>query len=148
MERKEKIKKCVAIFEELANLLNNHYEVLASCNQDLSKYLVPTGTSNLVTYYSKPKLSFRISDHWSWYSNLKKCCWPEHIQCFSKDLPYPDSRKDDKATKPIDAIQVCFTIDGYRYDCIYGDKYNSTTNTFEWVENTPEDIIAYLGLKI
>ena len=67
------LKACENFFSELTRILDGKYEVVGSCNQDISRYLIPAGTKEQITYYGKPELSFRISDHWSWDSNVKKC---------------------------------------------------------------------------
>ena len=71
-----KIQKCEEYFMILSELLSETHEVVGSCNKDISKYLIPKGTASELTYYSKPKNSVRISDHWNWYANLNKCNIP------------------------------------------------------------------------
>lgn len=63
----EKNYNCEKFFEALCDMLSDRYEMLKSCNRDMSAYLCPIGTTSEVTYYSKPEGSFRISDHWNWY---------------------------------------------------------------------------------
>lgn len=145
----EKFAKCRAFFDRLAELLAPEYEVMASCNKDLSAYLVPAGTQNQVTYYSKPIGSFRVSDHWNWYSNLTKCSWPNYIQCFSADVPYAKPR-DPKypymATKGRKAFQVGYFGRDKKYHCVYGEQWNKKLKTWEWVEATPEEVARNLRL--
>ena len=86
---------CRMFFDELADILRSDYEVVESCNNDLSAYLIPKGSRDDLTYYGKPKNSFRVSDHWSWYSTLEKCDVPDYIQCYSVDMPHPKPRPDE-----------------------------------------------------
>ena len=86
MTIQEKKEYCKKFFEELAEKLKDTHVIVRSCNQDESAYLVPIGTEKQITYYGKPDNSFRISDHWNWYSNLKKCSDPNYIQCLNVDL--------------------------------------------------------------
>ena len=88
----EKNTKCKIFFELLTNALKDRYEVLGSCNNDISAYLCPVGTSSEVTYYSKPERSFRISDHWNWYANTNKCPDSKYIQCYCRELPWARKR--------------------------------------------------------
>ena len=92
MDKKGMMALCMAFFEELSNELPN-YTVVGSCNKDSSLYLVPNGTEDEITYYSKPAKSFRISDHWNWYANTKKCDNERYIQCLCVDLPYAKRRE-------------------------------------------------------
>ena len=125
MTVEEKMEKCSKFFTELTEALQGSYEVLESCNKDFSKYLVPIGTSNLVTYYGKPEKSFRIYDHWNWYSNLKKCRNPNYIQCLSMDVPWARKRPEEgKSSTPIKALQVSLIGDDGKYHAIYGECFN------------------------
>ena len=144
MTIEEKNDKCKIFFDELCNMLGEGYELLGSCNKDISAYLCPVGTTEKVTYKSKPELSFRISDHWNWYSNTKKCSDPKYIQCFSKDLPWVRKRlAEGKASKPIMASCVCLFRDGI-YHVVYGECFNRKTKTWSWIENSPEKVIFEL----
>lgn len=120
--------------------LGDKWVVVESCNKDFSKYLVIEGDEKGITYYGKPACSFRISDHWNWFSNLNKCEDPFYIQCNSLDMPYPRYRPDSKPTKPRYGVQVCFTQDGETYTCVYGDRFNRKTKTWEWVEDDPKKV--------
>ena len=145
MTKVEKYSACQQFFNQLTSLLEESYRRMDSCNNDISAYLVPNGTEEQVSYYGKPAKSFRISDHWNWYSSLKKCSKPNYIQCLSVDVPRAKKRLDvGKASKPIFAIQVSYIADDGKYHCIYGEKFDSKTKKWSWVESKPEDIIDIL----
>ena len=131
--------KCYDYFSELVKALKDDYVVVNSCNEDITKYLIPKGTEALVTYKSKPILSFRISDHWNWYANTLKCKDSWYIQCFSKDMPWAKKRlKPGYASKPIMGMSVMlFDTDG-TYHCVYGEVFDRKTKTWYWRE-TPID---------
>ena len=144
MTMNEKMNKCKVFFDTLVNMIGDRYEILASCNQDVSAYLCPVGTSSEVTYHSKPEGSFRISDHWNWYANIKKCPDPKYIQCYCVDLPWAHKRPEEGiAGKPIKASCVCVFKDG-RYHVIYGECYNRKTRTWSWIDISPERILTEL----
>ena len=143
-----KVALCNDFMDRLAELLGSKYEMVGSCNKDVSRYLIPAGTKDQITYYGKPVNSFRISDHWSWFSNLKKCSVRNYIQCYSKDIPVPKARPvgTDTATKPIRAIQVCVQgADGMCHH-VFGEKFDRKTHWWSWVESDPKAVIAQLGL--
>ena len=147
MNKKEKMEKCSEFFDSLVSLLSETYTEVASCNQDFSRYLVPKGTENLVTYYGKPSKSFRISDHWNWYSNLERCCQPKMIQCFNHDMPWPrgrDKSNPENATKPRFGIQVGFYGQDGLYHCIYGERFDRKTKEWSWVESDPQDCLSLI----
>ena len=137
----EKVEACKEFFNSLSKILESTYEVVASCNQDISKYLIPKGTIGDLTYHSKPDASFRISDHWNWYSNLKKCPNPNYIQCLSVDMPRAKKRPDyGKASKPIDGIQVSVIGKDGKYHAVYGEIFDRKTKKWNWLETDPADI--------
>ena len=139
--KEEKIMKCEEFFSSLSAILNGTHEVIRSCNQDLSQYLIPKGTIQDLSYYSKPAKSFRISDHWNWYSSLKKCSKPNYIQCLSVDIPRADKRSDyGRATKPKYGIQVSVIGGDGKYHAVYGEVYDRKTKTWSWLETEPADI--------
>lgn len=141
-----KIFACEIFFEDLARILKDTYEVIKSCNQDLSQYLIPNGTISDLSYYSKPERSFRISDHWNWYSNLRKCSDQHYIQCLSVDMPRADKRSEyGKATKPKYGIQVCILGGDGKYHAVYGEVYNCTTKRWDWLETDPADIAEMIA---
>ena len=142
--KNEKMNLCQDFFNQLGNKLAGTYETVGSCNRDLSAYLIPNGTARQITYYGKPDCSFRVSDHWNWYSNLKKCNKPNYIQCMTRDLPFTNKRKaPGKASDPICGICVCLFRYGI-YEVVYGEKYNRQTKTWSWVDNTPEAVAAMI----
>ena len=140
-----KIQKCEEYFMILSELLSETHEVVGSCNKDISKYLIPKGTASELTYYSKPKNSVRISDHWNWYANLNKCNIPWYIQCLSVDIPRASNRLGcGKASKPKHGIQVCIFGKDNKYHAVYGEVYNRKTRTWEWAESDPIEIAKLL----
>lgn len=142
MKYEKEFRKCRDFFDRVAELLEDSYTVVGSCNEDLSAYLVPNGTEDEVTYHSKPDFSFRVSDHWNWYANLKKCRDSEYVQCHSVNLPGPFPRlASGKASKPFKSAEVCITFDDGKYHCIYGRKFNNKTGRWEWKESTPEEVV-------
>ena len=139
--RNEKLNACLDFFYELADLLEGKYELVESCNADVSSYLVPTGTAEDISYYGKPKDSFRVSDHWNWYSNVKKCTAPWYIQCLSEDVPRPRPRQEEgKSTKPRFAVQVSMIGKDGKYHAVYGEKFDRYKREWTWLESTPEEV--------
>lgn len=142
MERKEyekKVEKCKEFINKVSSILGSNWELVASCNADISCYLIPKGTKSELTYYGKPGNSLRFSDHWNWYSNIKKCSNEHYVQCENKNMPYPMHRDETgKATRPRFGVQVAYydVCDGC-YHHIYGDKYNRRTKTWRWASNDP-----------
>lgn len=144
MTFEEKKASCKEFISNIANVLKGQYEVMPSCNKDESLYIVPFGTSDQVTYHSKPIGSLRYSDHWNWYANLNKCEDPRYIQCYSVDAPWARKRTDHKATRPIFAIQVCVFGKDRKYHHIFGDKFDRKTKTWSWFEPSIEEALALL----
>lgn len=138
----EKRIACFEFFDKLSALLHDSYEVVGSCNIDNSQYLVPNGTADEITYNSKPAASFRVSDHWNWYSNLKKCPNERYIQCLSVDAPWAKKRKaKGMASEPIYCSQVSFIGHDGKYHVVYGEKFDRKTKTWSWIETIPEEVI-------
>lgn len=147
-EEKSKMDRCYEFFDTMAGLLGDRYEIVPSCNKDLSRYLVPVGTSDQITYYGKPEMSFRVSDHWSWYSNLQKCSNERYVQCYSMDMPNPRPRANPgEGTNAIRGYQVCIQRNG-RYYHVFGDKFDRRTRRWNWVEANPETVAKELGLIV
>ena len=143
-EYNQKMEACIQFFEELAKLLQADYEAVASCNKDASRYLVPKGTSGQISYYGKPDRSFRISDHWNWYSNTQKCRDEKYIQCESVDMPRARIReKEGMASKSRFGIQVCLLGTDGRYHHVFGDKFDRKRHTWNWIEN---DVSVVAGM--
>lgn len=143
MTFKEKKEACVKYFDELANLLNGSYEVVSSCNNEhfRSRYLIKNGTVDELTYESKPMFSFRISDHWNWYSSTKKCTDHDYIQCFTTDMPRVKKRETENgASKPVFGVCVAFFDEDKKYHVIFGEKFDRRTKKWSWVNTSPIDI--------
>lgn len=137
----EKKTACTKFFDILADLMKEEYEVVASCNADFSRYLVPKGTADQITYSGKPDKSFRISDHWNWFANLNKCSDPNYIQCLSVDLPWARKRiEDGKASKSITGVQVSVIGDDGKYHVVFGEKFDRKTKAWSWVDASANDI--------
>lgn len=137
LSKLEKIIKCANFIESLACLLGPKYVLVPSCNQDISRYLIPAGSESELSYYGKPDKSFRFSDHWNWYSSTYKCTDETMVQCKSLDIPWARKREEPgKATKPRYGLQVCVysAADGC-YHHIYGDKFDRKTKTWTWVDD-------------
>ena len=140
---------CIEFFNQLSEILvkSGAYEVIKSCNQDLSAYLIPKGTISDLSYSNKPAKSFRVSDHWNWYSNLKKNPDPHYIQCYSVDLPRAKKRNEPgKASTPIQAAQVGYFDEDNKYHAVFGEIFDRKTKTWDWLEADPEDVLNWLGL--
>lgn len=141
MTRTEMIQSCKEFFNTLSDVLSSTHEVIGSCNQDISQYLIPIGTIDRLTYYSKPSNSFRISDHWNWYSSFRKCKEEHYIQCYTRDLPWTKRREGyGKASKPIYGICVCVLGGDGIYHVVYGERFDRKNKKWDWVESDPADI--------
>lgn len=118
------LERCEDFFNKLADLMKDEYVLLDYRDTSESAYLIPIGTEDQMSWYGKPEWSFRISGHWSWYANTKKCADKDIVQCESVDLPVPrDRRAETGASMPIYAAQVCVYYNG-KYHCIYGNCYS------------------------
>lgn len=145
MTKAEKSFACRTFFDELAVLLGETHKTIASCNNDISAYLIPNGTEEQVSYYGKPANSFRVSDHWNWYANLNKCSDPHYIQCLSVDVPWPLKRNDiGKASDPRFAIQVSYYGEDKKYHCVFGESYNRKTKRWEWIDQPVDKVVAMM----
>ena len=135
---------CTHFFDELGGILNSNYKIVGSCNKDFSAYLVPVGTEGQISYTDKPENSFRISDHWNWYSNIKKCPDESYVQCNSLSVPKAENRiAPGKASNPISAIQVAFFCKGSYY-AVYGEYYNFQAKTWEWLDMNAKKVAVIL----
>lgn len=143
MTKDQKLEACKVFFEKLAEALSDEYEMLGSCNHDSSVYLIPIGTEDQVTYYGKPKKSFRISDHWNWYANLNKCDKENYIQCLSLDMPWTRNRPLPwKASKPIFGIQVALIGSDGKYHHVFGEKFDRKTKKWSWEEQDLSKVLS------
>lgn len=128
----EKKALCIDYFNNLYEKLCLTHELVISCNDDISMYLVPKGTKNQITYSSKPVDSYRVSDHWNWFANLKKCPYEKYVQCFNVDLPKAKPRTEEgKASKPVYGIQVAYFGKDQKYHHVFGEKFDRTNG--KWV---------------
>lgn len=142
MTYKEKTKAVLNWYSDLCSLLKETHENIHSCNNDISAYLIPRGTIADLSYYGKPANSFRVSDHWNWYSSLHKCDRENYIQCYSVNAPWARKRPaPGKASKPVRAIQVCYFGADKKYHVVYGECWNRKTRSFEWIESYPGEVI-------
>lgn len=144
MTNEEKRNNCEKFFEELYKELRNDYNLMESCNNDFSKYLVPAGTESEVTYQTKPEYSFRISDHWKWFANTSKCPNKNYIQCYCTDMPRAKPRiAPNKAGKPIKAISICLFKNNH-YEVIYGEYFDRNNFSWNWKESSVENVLKEL----
>ena len=144
MNREKEKRLCMDFFNELAKLLTD-YEQVGSCNHDDSVYLVPFGTVNQISYYGKPSMSFRVSDHWNWYSSLKKCDVETMVQCRSIDMPWAKHRLDkDKASKPWYGWQVALCDKDGIYHHVYGKRFDRKQRKWMWEQKSLQDVLAML----
>ena len=138
----DQMSKCKLFFSRLAEILGEDYTIVGSVNNDSSMYLVPNGTEKEITYHSKPLYSFRISDHWNWKANLKRCKNEHYIQCFSKDLPWTKKRNGKGlASDPIYANSVCYFGEDGLYHVIYGEIFDRKTKKWSWIESDADDLL-------
>ncbi len=134
MSKDEMMDACVVYFMELAEKLKDTHEIVASCNQDRTMYLIPKGSIDQLSYYEKPVDSYRVSDHWNWYASTFKCSDSKLVQCYNVDLPWAKKRfAEGKATKPIYACQVAYFGDDKRYHHVFGEKYSRKEKGWDWV---------------
>ncbi len=143
MTFEEKKILCNEFFNELSEKLKGKdYIVLDSCSYDVTKYLIKKGTADKLSYYGKPEASFRISDHWNWKSSIKKCAAEDYVQCLNVDMPWVRRRLEPgKATKPVYGWQVGFYGSDYKYHAVYGEVFDRKTRTWNWLENSVDDVL-------
>jgi len=147
MAEKNKIIRCKAYYNSLAQLCEDGYVRIGSCNKGFSSYLIPFGTDDQLSYYGKPELSFRLSDHWNWYSNLKKCKDESLIQCCCVCLPGPSDRiEEGKASRAVKACCVAFYYKGAYYT-VYGELFDAVKKEWYWLETKPRDVFSLLTQK-
>ena len=148
---KDRFDKCNVFFDKLCEVLANEYDVVNS-PWTKDRYLVPKGTADQITYYTKPMSSFRVSDHWNWFAPTNKCDKQSMIQCYSVDLPFAHDRAGDKKSKGsysrIDAAQVGFVCPDGKYRAVYGEIYDRKTKTWSWLEVSPEDVACMIPSSV
>lgn len=147
-EREAKMKACRKFMQKVADECGKDgaWKLVGSCNHDASVYLVPAGTEDQISYYGKPADSLRFSDHWNWYSNLKKCKIEGMVQCRSVDMPRTAHRTEPgKPSRPKFGIQVAYfdEQDG-AYHHVFGEKFDRRTRSWTWVETDPKDTVYLL----
>lgn len=131
MTKKEKELACKLYFDNLCEKLKDTHEVVGSCNKDMSVYLIPKGTVAELSYYGKPIDSYRFSDHWNWFSNVKKCSDSKMVQCNCVDLPWPKKRNGEGLpSSPIFGVCVAYYGEDKKYHHVFGEKFNRKTK--EW----------------
>lgn len=125
MNFKKKTQNCKGYFGYLVQKLADTHELVPSCNNDESMYLIPKGTIDQLTYQSKPVDSYRFSTHWNWYANVNKCPDPNYVQCWNVDLPRPKQRAaEGKPSKPVLGICVARFGEDHLYHTVYGEVFN------------------------
>lgn len=145
MTKEEKYEACKDYFDMLSEALSETHELMPSCNKDLSDYLVPKGTSWQVTYYTKPEMSFRISDHWNWRANLNKCTDEYYIQRLSVDMPHARKRNvPGMASKPRYGMQVAVFGSDHKYHAVFGEVYDRKTHMWSWRETSIADVVEMI----
>lgn len=139
----EKGRACMEFFNELVKKLGDSYEIAPTLGNDESRYLVPKGRSWLVSYYGKPRHSYRVARHWNWYASADRCDDPNYIQCLNSSLPRARKRPEEGAMSvPRYAWQVAAIGDDGKYHPIYGEVYDRYHAKWRWLETTVDD---YLG---
>lgn len=146
MTGNQKREACKEFFKALAEELKGSYELVWSCNHDDSMYLIPVGTINELSYYGKPKMSFRMSDHWNWLSSTRKCKDRYHVQCNSADMPRALYRRhdDNTATRPRFGWQVAMYDNDGMYYAVFGEKYDRWNKEWDWITADPHEIAALI----
>ena len=132
-EKKKEL--CQKYFDNLCNELKDTHALVRSCNGDFSAYLVPKGTEDQISYSSKPVGSYRISDHWNWFANIKKCHDERYIQCFNADMPRVKPRLGDgKPSKPVFGVCVAYFGADQKYHHVYGEIFDHKTKHWQFCE--------------
>lgn len=141
-ERREQLRKCNAFFLAVANELKETHQIFGSALKVWgSACLIPKGTESQLNYYSKPINSLRVACNWNWRASIKRCHEEHYIQCNTPDLPWCRKRENDgMASKPIWGNMVGYFGDDHKYHCVYGEKFNRATKTWEWVEGDPKEV--------
>lgn len=147
IDKHEAMEKCMKFMENLAELLKDQYTFGKSPIATKTLHLVPNGTEDENTYYSKPLYSFRCSDHWNWYANTKKCSNYWYIQCYNEDVFWAEKRKGTGATKPVYCTNVSFFGYDQKFHCVYGEKFDRKTKTYSWIESDPKEV-AEMALNL
>lgn len=141
-ERREQLKKCNAFFLKVADELKETHQIVGSALKVWgSACLIPKGSESQLSYYNKPVNSLRVACNWNWKASIKRCKEERFIQCNTPDLPWCRKRESEgMASKPIWGNMVGYFDDDHRYHCVYGEKFNRETKTWEWVESDPKEV--------
>lgn len=107
------MEKILELFEKFVEM-NPTMNRVASCNADISAYLVRPGTEDQITYTGKPQGSLRVSDHWSWYANVKKCPYTWVVQCPLHGIT-PYARKGEGLSSPTQFCRAIALYLNYEY---------------------------------
>lgn len=135
MTKEERKESCEKYFSFLCNKLKDTHVLVASCNKDASRYLVPKGTEDRISWYGKPRDSYRISDHWNWKTNLKNCSNEHYVQCFNKDIWIVNQRIEaGKASKAVNTWCVAYYDDDDAYHTVHGSCYHGRKEGWTWKE--------------
>ena len=133
MNNAKMMELCNKFFDNLAETLKETHEVVESCNADCTRYLIPKGSIDKLTYYSKPANSYRVSDHWNWYANINKCINENYIQCLCSDLPRAKKRSaEGKPSSPIYGCLVAAIGSDGKYHHVFGEKFDRHSRTWSW----------------
>lgn len=138
----EKKAACQKFFNELVERMGDAYEIAPILGHDESRYLVPKGRSFLVSYYGKPRKSFRLGHKWNFYAPIAKCDMENYIQCLCPDMPkarkrnFPGSRSEARW-----AWAVAVVGEDNKYHVIYGEVYDRARNKWNWIETTVDEYL-------
>lgn len=145
-ERDTWMDMCNEYFDELAEALKSSHEIVESVHGGGSRYLVLKGTGSEITYYGKPLCSFRVSDHWNWHANLRKCINPHHIQCFCKDIHYPFRRPSkDQASRAVLSCSLGYYGIDRQYHVVCGEVWDSETKDNKFIRKDIQEVIRDLA---
>ena len=116
--KKENTRRLFDLFEKIMNEHDGEYIIDWHCSHRdngrnyYSYYLIPKG--NDLGYYGHPEGTIRLSNHWSWYSSIKKCNDINVVQCYLKGieprLRFPD--RPEGATTPKWITQLAIVKNG------------------------------------
>ena len=149
IERQEQLKKCNAFFLKVAEKLKDTHIIASASHRWISACLIPKGTEEQLTYHSKPVNSLRVACNWNWRASSKRCKDEKYIQCHTDDLPWARKKEaDGSASKPIWGNMVGYFDADQKYHCVYGEKFNRETKTWEWVEGDPDAVAEMMRSKM
>lgn len=140
----QQMENCTKFFNAVADILKDTHVIVPSKSKKFpSMCLVKKGQEKQVSYYSKPVNSLRVAQNWNWRASFERCSSPNYIQCVTPDLPFAKARSKEHpewATPPIFGNMVGYFDTDNKYHCIFGEKYESDTKSYCWVENIPERV--------